>query len=281
MQQITLVGGVEMPVLGLGVYQTPSSDTERVVRQAIEVGYRSIDTAQYYGNEEGVGRAVRAVVAQGLDREDLFVTTKLRSSGYRAGLRAIDESLTALDIGAIDLMLIHWPQGRDTGTWRALEEAVSAGRLRAIGLSNFYGAELAEIMGCADLAPAVDQVEQHVLYQQRRLRRALEHNPTRLEAWGPLGRGGDSVVRHPVLTGIGRRHGASAAQVALAFQVATGVITIPKTVHRERMVENLAAADLVLSAEELERVAALDTGRCGGWPAHPEQDYDPVDYPFR
>lgn len=280
MDGITLSSGTRIPVLGLGVYQTPPGITERVVREAIEVGYRLIDTAQYYRNEAQVGRAVREALSQGMAREDLFLTTKIMASGHEESRRAIAESVAALDLGPIDLMLIHWPQEDGPGTWRALEEAVEAGRVRAIGLSNFYGQDLEEIIRGARIMPAVNQVESSVLYQQRRLMPALDRHGIRLEAWGPLGQGRRGVLDDPVLARVARAHGATPAQVALAFQVRTGVITIPKTVSRDRMVENLGAADIGLSAAELEQLAALDTGRCIGWPGFPEQDYDPADHPF-
>ena len=281
MESTTLSNGVSVPVLGLGVYRTPPRETERCVREAVEVGYRLIDTAQYYRNEEGVGRAVRGAMADGVAREDLFVTTKLATSGYRAGRRAIESSLRALDLDWIDLMLIHWPHGDDARTWQALEEACSAGLLRSIGLSNFYGRQVEEIVRAAETLPVVDQVETHVLYQQHRLARLLDPHGIRIEAWSPLGAGDSDLLAHPVLARIARDHGATPAQVALAFQVRTGVITIPKTVHRERMVDNLAAADLPLGAPELKAIAALDRGRSLiGWPGHPEQDYEPARYGF-
>lgn len=280
MDHIALNSGTTIPALGFGVYQTPPAITDRVVREAIEVGYRLIDTAQYYRNEAQVGQAVRAALSQGLAREDLFITTKIMTSGYEESRRAIMDSVAALDLGRIDLMLIHWPQEDGPGTWRALEEAVDAGRVRAIGLSNFYGQDLEEIIEGARILPAVNQVETSVVYQQRRLMPALERHGIHLEAWGPLGQGRRGVLTDPVLAEVAQAHGATPAQVALAFQVRTGVITIPKTVNRDRMVENLAAADIELSAAELEHLAALDTGRCIGWPGFPEQDYDPADYPF-
>ena len=281
MRTRAIAPGVDIPVLGLGVYQTSPARTERVVREAIEVGYRHIDTAQYYRNEEGVGAAVRAAVAGGVARDDLFITTKLYASGRRAAERAIEESLDALGLDTIDLLLIHWPQGDDLSTWRAMEDAVDDGRLRAIGLSNFYGRELAEVVDGARIAPAVDQVEQSVRYQQRRLRPVLDAAGIAMESWSPLGSTGASVLTEPLLAEVAAAHdGATPAQVALAFQVATGVLTIPKTTHRERMVENLAAADLHLSQDELTRLATLDTGRGSGWPSHPEQDYRSTDYPF-
>lgn len=280
MDHVTLSSGTTIPALGFGVYQTPPSTTERVVREAIEVGYRLIDTAQYYRNEAQVGRAVRAALSQGMPREDLFITTKIMTSGYEPSRRAIEESVAALDLGRINLMLIHWPQEDAPGTWRALEEAAQAGRVRAIGLSNFYGEDLEEIVQEARIMPAVDQVEASVVYQQRRLMPVLERHGIRLEAWGPLGQGRRGLLANPVLAEVARAHGATPAQVALAFQLRTGVITIPKTVNRDRMVENLGAADIELSTPELERLAALDTGRCIGWPGFPEQDYDPADHPF-
>lgn len=281
MKYITLNNGTRIPALGLGVYRTPESETEHHVREAIEVGYRLIDTAQYYRNEEGVGRAVRGAVADGVAREDLFITTKLAVSGHRAGKRAIEESLAVLGLDYIDLMLIHWPQGNDLSTWRALEDACAAGRLRSIGLSNFYGDEVEEIVRATDIPPVVDQVETHVYLQQRRLQKTLAPYDIRIEAWSPLRAGRSELLTNPVLGHIAESRDATPAQVALAFQVATGVITIPKTVHRERMVENLAAADLELSAQELAEVAALDRGRPpGDRPNHSEQSYDPTEIPF-
>lgn len=164
------------------MYRTPPCETERCVRKAVEVDYRLVNTAWYYRNEEEVGRAVRGAMADGVAREDLFVTTRLAASGYRAGRRAIKSSLRALDLDWIDLMLIHWPYGDDARTWRALEEACSAGLLRSIGLSNFYGRQVEEIVRAAEILPVVDQVETHVLYQQRRLARLLTPHAIRVEA---------------------------------------------------------------------------------------------------
>lgn len=279
MRTRTIAEGVEIPVLGLGVYQTDPAVTEGVVRRAIDVGYRLIDTAQYYRNEAGVGRAVRAALRSGMAREELFITTKIYASGYRAGREAIEDSLRSLDVGAIDLVLIHWPVGDDLGTWRALEEAVVAGTVRSIGLSNFYGPELREITRAASIPPALNQVEHSVVYQQRRLRRVLDDAGIAMESWSPLGGAGASVLREPVVAEVAAEQRVSPAQVALAFQVATGVITIPKTVRQDRMVDNLAAADVELPGRALARLAALDRGRGRGWPGHRDQDYDPADYP--
>ena len=279
MRTRTIAEGVDIPVLGLGVYQVPPAQTERAARDALDVGYRHLDTAQEYGNEAGVGAAVRAAMTQGLAREDVFVTTKIFASGRRAARRAIDESLAALDIGRIDLLLIHWPLRDSLGTWRAMEEAVAGGDVRSIGVSNFYGRRLGEILAAGGIRPAVDQVEHSVRYQQRRLRPLLDDAGIAMEAWSPLGSTGAGVLREPLLDEIAADHGATPAQVALAFQLTTGVITIPKTTRRERMVENLAAADLALTGTDLERLAALDRGRGYGWPGDPEQDYDPADYP--
>jgi len=209
------------------VHRTPPRETERCVREAVEVGYCLIDTAQYYRNEEGMGRAVRGAMADGVAHEDLFVTTKLATSGYRAGRRAIESSLRTLGLDWIDLVLIHWPHGDDARTWRALEEACSAGLLRSIGLSNFYGRQVEEIVRTAEILPVVDQVETHVLVPAAPPGPPpgfSRHQDRGLEPAGGRGR----LLTHPVLARIAQDHEATPAQVPLAFQVRTGVITIPK-----------------------------------------------------
>lgn len=254
---ITLNNGLAMPMVGYGVYQTEPAITERCVREAIDVGYRSIDTAQYYRNEAGVGRAVAAC---GLERSEIFVTTKLATSGRRAGARAIDESLRRLGMDYIDLLLIHWPQGDDAGTYRAMEDAYAAGKLRAIGLSNFYDAEFRTIADAADVVPAVNQVETHVFRQQGELRALMERYGTRTEAWSPLAQGRNGLFTSPLLSEIGRPFGKTAGQVALAYLVQLGIVVIPKTTHRARMVENLDVLDIPLTPDDLARISALEQG---------------------
>ncbi|WP_316669612.1 aldo/keto reductase [uncultured Propionibacterium sp.] len=272
MEYTTLNNGVEMPMLGYGVYKTPRAITEHCVREALETGYRLIDTAQAYGNEDGVGAAV---AGSGLDRSEVFITTKTRTSGYRSTRRSIDESLRALRTDYVDLLLVHWSMGDDASTYRALEEAYHQGRARAIGLSNFYGSAFAGIAGRADVVPAVSQVETHVFYQQRRARAQFDQYHTQIESWGPLAEGMHGIFTDPVLTGIGDAHGRSAAQVALRFLTQSGVVVIPKSTHRERMVENFESLDFDLTDAEVARVRSLDTGTTlSGWPGVPEQNYD-------
>lgn len=273
MQHKTLNNGVTMPMIGLGVYDIDSRDTQRVVEQAIAAGYRSVDTAAMYHNERGVGQAVRAC---GLPREEIFVTTKICDACFtrEQTLRCVDSSLKRLGMDHVDLMLLHWPVGDPPVMWRALEELYRQGVLRAIGVSNFYPATFERIMAGATVTPAVNQCETHVLYQQRAMVDYLRPRDVALMAWSPLAEGRHGLASHPVLAAIGHRHGKTAAQVALKFLVQNGIIIIPKTTHRERMVENISLFDFTLSDDELAAIRALDTGHnVTGWPA------DALSYP--
>ncbi len=260
MDYVTLNNGVKMPQLGYGVYQTPPEDTERCVLEAIEVGYRSIDTAQAYGNEEGVGNAIQKC---GLPREDLFITTKIwiSNAGYEKAKASIAESLRKLQTDYIDLLLIHQPFGDYYGTYRAMEEAYRAGKVRAIGVSNFYPDRYLDLAHFAEIKPAVNQVETHVFQQQKIAKEYLKKNGTQIMSWGPFAEGKNDYFNNPVLKDIAAAHGKSAAQVALRFLLQSDVVLIPKSVHKERMEENFNVFDFALTDEEMARIEALDTGK--------------------
>lgn len=260
MDYVTLNNGIKMPQLGYGVYQTPPEDTERCVLEAIEVGYRSIDTAQAYGNEEGVGNAIQKC---GLPREDLFITTKIwiSNAGYEKAKASIAESLHKLQTDYIDLLLIHQPFGDYYGTYRAMEEAYRAGKVRAIGVSNFYPDRYLDLAHFAEIKPAVNQVETHIFQQQKIAKEYLEKNGTQIMSWGPFAEGKNDYFNNPVLKDVAAAHGKSAAQVALRFLLQSDVVLIPKSVHKERMEENFNVFDFALTDEEMARIEALDTGK--------------------
>ena len=259
MEYVTLNNGVKMPILGYGVYQTPPEETERCVREAIEVGYRAIDTAQAYGNEEGVGRAL---AASGLPREDFFITTKIwiSNAGYEKAGASIRESLDKLGADYVDLLLIHQPFGDYYGTYRAMEEACDAGKARAIGVSNFYPDRYLDLEHFARIKPAVNQVETHVFQQQRAARPYLDKHGCQIMSWGPFAEGRNDFFQNPVLLEVGAKYGKTAAQVALRFLTQSDVAVIPKSVHRARMEENFRCLDFTLAPEDMEKLEALDTG---------------------
>lgn len=259
MEYVTLNNGVKMPKLGYGVYQTPPEDTERCVLEAIQVGYRSIDTAQAYANEEGVGNALAKC---GLPREEFFITTKvwISNAGYEKAKASIMESLKKLKTDYIDLLLIHQPFGDYYGTYRAMEEAYKAGKVRAIGVSNFYPDRLLDIYHFAEVKPAVNQVETHVFQQQTAAKEYMKKNGTQIMSWGPFAEGKNDYFNNPVLKLIGGKYGKSVAQVALRFLLQSDVVLIPKSMHKNRMEENFNIFDFSLTAEEMKQIEALDTG---------------------
>ena len=259
MEYVTLNNAVKMPVLGYGVYQTPPEETERCVRQAIDIGYRAIDTAQAYGNEEGVGRAL---AASGLPREDFFITTKIwiSNAGYERAKASIDESLQKLGTGYVDLLLIHQPFGDYFGSYRAMEEAYDAGKVRAIGVSNFYPDRYLDLDHFARIKPAVNQVETHVFQQQKAAREYMKKHGCQIMSWGPFAEGKNDYFRNPVLLEVGAKYGKTAAQTALRFLIQSGVAVIPKSTHKERMEENFNVLDFTLSPEDMAAIQALDTG---------------------
>ena len=259
MEYVTLNNGIKMPKLGYGVYQTPPEDTKRCVLEAIETGYRSIDTAQAYGNESGVGEALSSC---GLPREEFFITTKIwiTNAGYEKAKASIDESLRKLRTDYIDLMLIHQPFSDYYGTYRAMEEAYKEGKLRAIGVSHFGPERFIDIQHFAEIKPAVNQVETHVFQQQKLPRKYMEKYGCQIESWGPFAEGRNDFFTNPVLTAIGEKHGKTAAQTALRFLLQSDVVVIPKTVHKDRMKQNFEVFDFELSADEMAQIEALDSG---------------------
>lgn len=259
MEYVTLNNGVKMPILGYGVYQTPPDETERCVLDAIKVGYRSIDTAQAYGNEEGVGNALSKC---GLPREEFFITTKvwISNAGYEKAKASIEESLKKLQTSYIDLLLIHQPFGDYYGTYRAMEKAYREGKVRAIGVSNFYPDRYLDINHFAEIKPAVNQVETHVFQQQKVAKEYMKKNGTQIESWGPFAEGKNNYFTNPVLKEIGEKYGKTVAQVALRFLIQSDVVVIPKSTHVERMEENFNVFDFKLTDEEMSRISAIDGG---------------------
>ena len=263
MQEITLSNGVKMPLLGYGVFQVSPAECERCVSDALSVGYRLIDTAQAYANEEGVGNAWRK---SGLKREELFLVTKvwIANNGEEKAAKSIDESLRKLQTDYIDLLLIHQAYGDVFGTWRAMERAYRDGKVRAIGVSNFQSGRFFDFAHYVDVKPMVNQLQCNTLIQQTAIEPLLAEFGAHMMAWGPLGgQGVDGIVKSPELAAIGCNYGKSAAQVALRWLTQRGVVAIPKSTHKERMAQNFDIFDFTLTADDMAAVAKLnqhDTG---------------------
>jgi 2,5-diketo-D-gluconate reductase A len=260
MKTIKLNNGVEMPMLGYGVFLVSPEECERCVLDAISVGYRLIDTAQAYYNEEGVGAAISKC---GVPRNELFLTTKvwISNAGEANAARSIDESLHKLKTDYVDLLLIHQPFGDYYGTYRALEKAYKEGKARAIGLSNFYDARFVDLVENMEVKPAVLQLETHVFSQQRKMRELIKDYGTQLMAWGPLAQGTNGIFTNETLKAIGDKYGKTNAQAALKFLLNEGIVAIPKSTHKERMASNLAIDDFKLSEEDMETIRKMDTGK--------------------
>lgn len=258
MDNIKLSNGIEMPQLGYGVYQVTPEECENCVMDAISVGYRMIDTAQAYHNEEAVGSAWKK---SGVCRDQLFLVSKVWISNYGEGqtMKSIDESLRKLQTDYIDLMLLHQPYCDRYGAYRDLEKAYKAGKLRAIGVSNFFPDHLIDLASNMEIVPMVNQVETHVFNQQREARKYMDELGTRIMSWAPLAEGCNGLFNNSLLVQIGGKYGKTAAQVALRWLLQSGVIIIPKTTHKERMVENLKLFDFTLSDGDMKEIAALDT----------------------
>ena len=260
MESVKLNNGVEMPLEGFGVFQVPDpAQCEQAVLDAIASGYRLIDTAAAYMNEKAVGEAVKKC---GVPREELFITTKLwvQDASYEGAKQAIQTSLDNLGLDYLDLYLIHQPMGDYIGAYRAMEEAYQEGKLRAIGVCNFYPARLADLCETVTVMPVVNQVELHPFYQQEDALALMKEYGVHPEAWGPFAEGNHGIFTHPVLTKIGEKYGKSAAQVALRWNVQRGVTVIPKSVHKERMEQNLDIWNFTLSDEDMAEIAKLDLG---------------------
>mgnify|MGYP001676535227 FL=1 len=263
MEKIQLVNGVAMPLLGYGVFLVPSDECERCVSDALKVGYRLIDTAQVYGNEEGVGRAWRK---SGIARDELFLVTKVWISyaGEAKAAASIEESLRKLDTDYIDLLLIHQPYGDVFGTWRAMEKAYKDGKVRAIGVSNFQAARFYDFVQHVDIKPMVNQLQCNVLAQQNDIQPILAETNTKTMAWGPLGgQGVNGIIESDLLANIGQKYGKSAAQVALRWLTQRGIIAIPKSSHIERMQQNFDIFDFALSQDEMNQVATMNQSDTG------------------
>ncbi len=261
MEFVTLNNGIKMPLEGFGVFQVPDpAQCEQAVLDAIACGYRLIDTAAAYMNERAVGEAIKKC---GVPREELFITTKLwvQDTSYEGAKKAIETSMNNLGLDFIDLYLIHQPMGDYIGAYRAMEEAYQQGKLKAIGVCNFYPNRLADLCETVDVIPAVNQVELHPFFQQEDALAVMKEYGVQPEAWGPFAEGKHGIFTHPVLTAIGQKYGKTAAQVALRWNVQRGVTVIPKSVHKERMEQNLNIWDFQLSDGDMAEIAKLDIGR--------------------
>lgn len=260
MKTIKLNNGIEMPQIGYGVYQVSPDECERCVSDALKTGYRMIDTAQAYHNEEGVGRAVKN---SGINQSDIFIVSKVWISnyGYEKAKASIDDSLRKLQTDYIDLMLLHQPFCDRYGAYRALEDAYREGKLRAIGVSNFYPDHFIDLASNVDIVPAVNQVETHVFNQQTEAQKIMEEFGTHIMSWGPLAEGRNNLFSNETLTKTGNSHGKSVAQIALRWLIQRGVIIIPKSVHIEHMEQNLDIFNFELTDEEMAEIATLDTGK--------------------
>ena len=259
MEDITLNNGVKMPMLGFGVYQIDPADCTRCVLDAIDVGYRSIDTAQNYRNEKEVGDAIRSC---GVARDELFITTKIwvSNGGYEKAKESLKASMEKLQTSYVDLVLVHQPFNDYYGTYRALTEAYKAGIVRAIGVSNFYPDRLVDFCKFAEVIPAVNQVETHVYQQQKKAHEIMEKLGVQHESWGPFAEGRKGFFTNPVLLEIAQKYGKSPAQVALKFLLQSGVVVIPKSVRKERMAENFDVFDFSLTREDMDTIRTLDQG---------------------
>ena len=263
METIKLNNGVEMPLLGYGVFLVPPQEAERCVSDALDAGYRMIDTAQAYYNEEGVGAAIKR---SGIKREDLFLVTKvwISNAGEEKAAHSIDESLRKLQTDYIDLLLIHQAYGDVFGSWRAMEKAYKDGKVRAIGVSNFQQARFFDFAHYVDMKPMVNQLQCNAMIQQREIEPTLNDFGTKMMAWGPLGgQGVDGIIKSELLGGIGAKYGKTASQVALRWLTQRGIVAIPKSSHKERMVQNLDIFDFSLTDDEMAQIATMnqhDTG---------------------
>ncbi len=261
MQSVVLNNGVEMPILGFGVFQiSDPEECERAVLDALETGYRLIDTAASYMNEEAVGRAIRR---SGVPREEIFLTTKLwiQDAGYEPTKRAFEKSLARLQVDYLDLYLIHQPYGDVHCSWRAMEELYRAGRVRAIGVSNFYPDRVMDLIMHHEVIPAVNQIETHPFHQQVATQKFLQENGVQIESWGPFAEGRNQIFQNEVLVSIARAHQRTVAQVILRWLIQRSVVVIPKSARRERIEENFQVFDFELTPQDMAAIAALDTGR--------------------
>ena len=258
MENIVLNNGVKMPILGYGVYQVEPDECERCVSDAVEAGYRLIDTAQAYCNEEGVGRAVKK---SGIKRDEFFIVTKvwISNAGYENAKKSIETSLTKLQTDYIDLLLIHQPFNDYYGTYRAMEEFYEKGLLKSIGVSNFYPDRFMDFSNFVKVKPMVNQMETHIFNQQKKLYEILKENKCQLMSWGPFAEGRNDFFNNTVLKSIGSKYGKTSAQTALRYLIQKNIVVIPKSTHKERMIENINVFDFTLSNEDMAALEKLDT----------------------
>ena len=259
MEHVVLNNGVKMPLVGFGVFQvTDLAECQRGVEEALRVGYRLVDTAASYRNEEAVGKAIRN---SGVPRDEIFVTTKLwvEDAGYEKTKKAFDRSMKRLQLDVLDLFLIHQPYGDVYGSWRAMQELLREGRIRAIGVSNFHPDRLIDLILHNEIVPAVNQIETHPFHQQIEAHQFLHDNGVQHESWGPFAEGKNHIFENELLRSIGAKHQKSIAQVIVRWLVQRGIVAIPKSVRKERMAENFAVFDFELSAEEMQAIVALDS----------------------
>jgi 2,5-diketo-D-gluconate reductase A len=271
---LTLNNGVQIPQLGLGVWKASDDEAEFAVKTALEHGYRLIDTAKLYGNEAGVGRAIRN---SGIPREEIFVTTKLWNSdqGYDQALAAFEDSLGRLGLDYVDLYLIHWPvpnNDKYIETWRAFEDLYASGKVKAIGVSNFQRDHLERILDETETPPALNQIELHPDFSQLELRRYCEQENIKVESWSPIGGSGGRLLENPLLRELGDKYGKSPAQIAIRWHIQNGLVVIPKSVHAERIAENIDVFDFELSSDDMKQMLKLDESNRQG--PHPEDMND-------
>lgn len=274
MEYLTLNTGAKVPVLGFGTYLIEPEDAAEAVYQAIKAGYRSIDTSQDYYNEKEVGEGISRAINAGLvKREDLFVTTKVDTDGYKAGKQGIDESLAKLGLDYLDMMILHWPRRDDLGSYKALEEYYRAGKIKAIGLSNFNIAQTKAMIENTSVKPAVDQIETNLNLQQGKMHDFLLKEGIVHESWSPLAQGARQLNNNPVLAKIGQKYGKSGVQVLLRFLTQWKVMTIPRSINPQHIKANFAIFDFQLTAEEMKAIRELDQHRSQmGWPASMQVD---------
>lgn len=272
MKQLTLNNGIKIPIFGFGTYEISPDQTKQAVLSAFEEGYRLIDTAQYYQNEQQVGEAVKA---SGLNRDEVFITTKTMTDGYEDTKIDLDESLRRSGLDYFDLVLIHWPMGHDIDTWHALEAAYKAGKTRAIGISNFNSRRTLDLIQQSSVRPMVDQIETHLFLQQWKMHEFLEKENIVHESYSPLGNGQQNLMSNPVLTEIGEKYGKSPIQIILRYLVQNDVVTIPRSTNPAHIKSNIDIFDFELDSDDLKRLRVLDERKpIDGWPAEMREDED-------
>ena len=258
MEKVKLNNGIEMPILGFGVMMLMGEECETAVRNAIEAGYRLFDTAELYGNEQALGNAIKK---SGVPREEFFITTKFGSkeAGYEKTMAAFKKSLSQLQLEYIDLYLIHQPFGDIFGSWRAMQDLYNEGKIKAIGVCNFLPDRLMDLIVNSGFTPAVNQIETHPFNQQHEMQKFLQDNNVQIEAWGPFAEGMNGIFTNEVLTAIGKKYNKTVAQVILRWQTQRGIVAIPKSSRKERMIENINIFDFKLSEEDMQSIKTLDT----------------------